>query len=549
VSPQREGLTILFAAVNLVFLIACTNVAVLILVRATEGTQAIAIRAALGASRSRLVFARLYESLLLSLAGGLLGLILTKESLPLIASLWPTDVSFISKLTIDGRVVLFTFAISVASTLLFGLLPALKLSHVNIAEILAHTSRTASAHAEHVRALRLLVGGQMALTIMLLAGTMLLVKSLINLYSVPLGFDYRRAAIAQVSLAGEKYSSSRATDQLLDQIIKRLKALPGIRSAAAVDGLPLGNGLNLPLHPVAIPRSLDHADEYRPVSPEYFSALSIPLRSGRFFNANDTTGSAPVAIVNETLALHWWPGRSAIGSYIMVDQELGPQPSDLPRQIVGVVADIHEKGPGVPAPPTMFVPLSQTPDNINAFFNKAFLTSIVIRADNQMDILKQARHAIQSVDPDLPLASFSCFDQIVARSTASSRVIALLTAIFSSFALLLTVVGMHGLLNYQGHLRRGEIAVRIAVGASRVQVVRILVRQGSNLVFFALAAGLAGSFIVERLLARLLYNVQSYSLIVIVGTGLLVGLLATLISFLTAIRAASHDPMAVLRNE
>lgn len=549
VSGQREGLTVLFAAVALVFLIACTNVAVLTLVRAAETTPAIAIRSALGASRNRLVISRLTESLMISLIGGLLGLILTKESLPLVLSLWPSNAPPLARLAIDGRVVLFTFTISVLSPVLFGLLPALKLSRVNISEVLARTSRAASASAEQVRALRLLVGGQIALTTILLAGTMLLVKSLVNLYSVPLGFDYEHLTVAHISLAGDQYATTHSTDRLLRDVIQQLQSMPDVDGAAAVDGLPLQSGLNLPVRPLAMPALLDHADEYRPVTPDYFRTLGIPLRSGRYLDSEDTTGSAPVTVINETMARHWWQNASPLGSYIKVDEELGPQPSDVPRQVVGVVADIHEKGSGLPPPPTMFIPLSQTPDNINAFFNKVFLSSLVVRGGNHIDLSDRIRRAIQSVDPDLPLASSSAFSQVVNRSFANLRFIALVTAVFSFFALLLTTVGIHGLLNYQARLRLGEIAIRMALGASRAQILRMVVRQGIKLVFFALLAGLAGSALIEKLLTPLLYNVGSYSLIVIVGTTALLGLLATLISFLAAARASSIEPMAVLRNE
>jgi putative ABC transport system permease protein len=549
VSRERSGLALLFAAVAFVLLIACSNVAILILVRAASRTQSIAIRAALGSSRRRLVFSLLTESLLLSVTGGVLGLILAKETLPLLFSIWPTDLPLGSKLSIDWHVVLFTFALSVLSSVLFGLAPGLKLSRVNLARALAHTSRTATASAEQVRTVRLLVFWQIALTVMLVAGTMLLVRSLSNLYSVPLGFDPEHVVVAQVSLAGQLYNNTASTSHLMDEIVKQLEVLPGVDAVAAVNGLPLENGLNLPLHPVEVPASVDHADEYRPVTPGYFNTLHIQLVSGRFFIPSDMAGSTPVAIVNETMARRWWPNTSAIGHYIRVDEKLGPQPPDVPRQIVGVVPDLHERGPGVPPPPTMFVPLSQTPDNITAFFNKVFLTSIVIRTSRRVDLARQVHSAIQSIDPDLPLASLRPFREFLDQSLANNRFIVLLTAAFSAIALLLTVVGIHGLLNYQARLRTREIAVRMAVGANRTHIVRMVVQQGVRRVFFALLAGLIGSFFIKGLLAGLLYNVHFSSVIVILATGLLLGLVAAMISLLTAVRAASIEPMAVLRNE
>jgi putative ABC transport system permease protein len=550
VGREREGLAILSAAVAFVFLIACTNVAVLVLVRAAASTQAIAIRAAFGPSRGGLVQLLLTESLLLSLAGGLLGLILAKESLPLLLSLWPADLPLSADFSIDGRVLLFTLAISVLSPLLFGLAPALKLSRVNIAHVLARTSHTASASTEQVRALRLLVFGQTALSVMLLAGTMLLMKSLLNLYSVPLGFDPQHLVVAQVSLAGERYRTTAATAHLVDQIVEQLRALPGVDSASAVNGLPLENGLNLPIYPSEMPHALDHADEYRPVTPDYFTTLRIPLRSGRFFLTADTAGNAPVAIINEAMVRRWWPGASGIGQRVNVSDEIGPQFEDVPRQIVGVVADIREKGPGLPPHPTIFVPMDQTPNNITAFSNKVFLTSITVRILRNIDLSNQIRSVVLSVDPSLPLASLRPFSQVVANSLADQRFVTLLTAAFSTFALMLTAIGIHGLLGYQVRLRTREIAVRVALGASRTRVARMVVQQVAKLICLALLVGLAGSLLVGSLLGRLLYNVQGSSwLVVIVATGLLLGLVATLSSLLTAVRAASIEPMAVLKDE
>ncbi len=550
VEREREGLAILFAAVAFVFLIACTNVAILILVRAAASSQAIAIRSALGPSRARLVFSFLSESFLLSFAGGVLGLILAKESLPLIVRLWPTDLPFTTRLTIDWHVMLFTLGISVLSPLVFGLAPAFKLSGVNIAQILARTSRTASTSIEPVRAVRVLVFTQMALTVMLMAGTLLLVRSLLNLYSVPLGFNPKHLVVAQVSLASERYRETRATDRLLDQVLRQLENVPGVETAAAVNGLPLDQGLNLTLHPIEMPSSPDHYDEYRPVTLDFFKTFQIPLRSGRYFTADDFTAGVPVAIINETMARRWWPNQTALGHYIRVDKDLGPQFADAPRQIIGVVADIHERGPDLPPSTAVYVPLSQAPDSIIAFSNKTFLTSIVVRTTNGMDISRQLYAAVQAADAGLPLASFRRFSEVIDRALANRRFIAFLTTAFSAFALVLAIVGIHGLLNYQARLRTHEIAIRMAVGARRAHILQMVVRQGAKLIFLAVLAGLAGSFIIKILLRNLLYNIHSNSMILIIlATGLSLGLVATLISLLTAVRAASIEPMAVLRNE
>jgi predicted permease len=549
VEHERSGLALLFAAVVFVLLIACSNVAILILVRTASRTEAIAIRAALGSPRRRLVLSIFIEYFLLSLSGGLLGLILAKETLPLLYSRLPNDLALGSRPTIDWRVVLFTFGISVVSALLFGLAIGVKLSRVNLARALGHTSRTATASADQLRTVRQLVFWQIALTVMLLAGTMLLAESLSNLYSVPLGFDPDHVVVAQLSLAGQKYNNTASTSRLMDEIVKNLEAAPGVDAVAAVNGLPLENGLNLPVHPVEAPESLDHADEYRPVTAGYFRTLHVPLVSGRLFAASDRAGSAPVTIVNETMARRFWPNSSAIGHYVRVDEKLGPQPPDVPREIIGVVRDEHERGPGTPPSPTMFVPLSQTPDNITAFFNKIFLASILVRTSQNFDVSRQILGAVQSIDPELPLASSRPFTQLLDQSLATSRFIVFLTTTFSAIALLLTAVGVHGLLNYQVRLRTRALAVHMATGATRSNIVHMVVRHSMGQVVVALLAGLAGSFLVKALLARFLYNVHFGSVFVILATGLLLGLVVTIISLLTAARAASIEPTAVLRNE
>lgn len=546
---ERQGLATLFVAVVLMFVIACTNVAVLILVRGAAGARTIALRVALGPAKKRLLFSLMTESMLLSGAAAVLGLIFTKESFPLLLWLWPSDLPISRSLTIDWRVILFTVATSLLGPLLFALVPALKLSRVSIARLLAHTSRSTSAAVEQVRTVRLLVVGQMVLTIVLLSGTLLLVKSLLNLYSVPLGFNSDNVVLAQVSLSGERYRATSSTRRLLDEIVREMQAVPGIDSVAAVDGLPLQNGLNVPLAPVDVPQAVEHAIEYRPVTTKYFETLQIPLRSGRFFISADTAGSAPVAIINESLARRWWPRGTGIGQLIQIDQELGPQVADRPRQIVGIVADIHEKGSSVAPPPTVFVPLSQTPDTITEFFNRVFLTSLVMRTGRHLDLSGQVRKAVQTVDPNLPVASFIPFSQVVDRSLSNQRFLVFVTVAFGVFALVLSLVGIQGLMAFQARLREKEIAIRLAVGARRIHIVNMVIQQAAKLICTSFLVGLAGSLLIPRLLGSMLYNTGGTAPILIVSAGLVPGFFAALVSILTAIRAASIEPMAVLRNE
>jgi putative ABC transport system permease protein len=546
---SKDGLLILSSAVALVFLIACSNVAVLLLIRTAVNRHAIAIRSALGGSRVRLVIGQLGESLLLSLAGGLLGLILAKESFPLLLALRPAGFPPNMKLAIDGRVLMFTFAVAVLGPLLFGLAPALQVTRGTISTVLSQTLRTTTSSAEQLRTVRSLVFCQMGFSIMLLAGTALLWKSLINLYSVPLGFDSGRTMVAQVLLSGAKYRDTASTIAFVNQVTEHLQGLPGIDSIGVVNGLPLDHGLNLPIYSVEAPQLIDHADEYRPVTPGFFPTFGIPLRSGRFLEAGDSAGNEPVAVINETMAARWWPNGSPLGKFVRVSNELGPQFNDAPRRIVGVVADVREKGPGLPAPPTIYVAMSQTPDNIMAFCNKVFFTSIVVRPSSKVVATKEILAAIQSSDTTLPLASFRPLHDLFRESISLPRFIAVLTTAFSGVSFVLATIGIYGLLSYQIRLSSRDIAVRLALGATRTQVKYMVLGQAVKLILFSVTAGIAGSLIIRSLLGNFVYNVQSGSLKLIVALGLFFALFATFISLLTATRAASIEPVAVLRNE
>ncbi|HWG50054.1 MAG TPA: ABC transporter permease [Candidatus Acidoferrales bacterium] len=549
VTKERNGLALLLTAVAFVFVIACINVAILIMVRTTQRSSSLAIRAALGSSRTGLVLSLLSESVWLSAMGAVIGLILAKESLPVIQFLAPPDLTPGTRFIIDWRVAGFAAAISVIGCLLFGLAPAIQFSRINLTKLLVQAKRTASLGAGKMQTVRVLVLCQIALTVVLLSGTMMLSKSLLNLYSEPLGFDPSQVTVAQIALTSPQYRTSAATNQLLDAVIRNTKTINGVDAVAAVNGLPLEAGLNLPVHPVEIIDAIPQDVEYRPVTPDYFRALGIQLKSGRLLLESDSPGSMPVAIVNETIARRWWPGGMATGHSIRVDEKLGPQPPEAPRQIVGVVADTHEKGPGVSPAPIVFVPFSQVPDNISEFLNKTFLTSLLLRTKGSAELSSQVRIAVQSAGTDLPVATFRSFREVVNRYLARPRFLALLTAAFAGMALLLTTVAIQGLLNYQVQLRLHELAIRVVLGAKRQEIVWTVVRLECRMVLLGVAIGTGGALLAERLLGGLLYKLQSNALTVILGTGILLAAIAASITLLTAIRAAYMEPSAALRAE
>ena len=487
VNKARKSLVILFGSVFFLLMIACANIAVLLLVRASARAHEIATRAALGASRARLLRIFLMESLVLAFVGGLLGLIFAKEAVPVIAGLIGNDLMLQAPIRIDWNVVLFAIGICFLTTLLFGLAPALRLFRLDLNDLLRQAPRGASPSARSIKAGRILVGIQTALTLILLSGATLMSRTFVNLRSVPLGFDPRHLLVAQLPLSGSRFTSTASTARLLDRIMDELRALPGVESVAADNAVPLEKGMNLAIHPADAPALIEHAAEFRIVSPEYFRTLQVPIVEGREFSGSGD--SSPVVIVNQTLARRWWPHESAIGHFLKVGEELGPEFHDLPRRVIAVVADTHAAGLSSSPGPAIYVPLRQEPDNFTAFSNKTFMVSLLIRTQSQADLSGDIRRAVLNADPELPVASLRSMTGVIESSLARPRLYASLTTAFAAFALLLTAIALHGLLSYQTRLRTTEVAIRVAVGAKRKEIISLTVRQAVEPVVIGAALG------------------------------------------------------------
>jgi predicted permease len=545
----RQRLIFLMSAVFLVLLIACTNIEMLMLVRAVARSHEIGVRLALGSSRSRLIQLFFIEGAIISVLGGLFGVILANELLPILLFLSPPGLPLFAGIRVDWRVVEFTSGISVLTALLFGVAMAIRLSRLETNELMGATTVRVTAGAGQTWAARFILVVQTALTLILLSGSMLFLRHLFAVESIEPGFDTRHAAVAQVALVGRSYQTATGTARGLDGILKHVRALPSVEDSATISALPLEKGLNVPIRLEDAPKSIDSV-EYRSISPDYFSVLRIPLIQGRLFSVMDGPETQNVAIVNETMAHKWWPTGSALGHFIAVGKELGPEFTDQRRQIVGVVADVHQLSLEQLARPTVFVPTPQVPDSIMAYTNHHFLTSIVIGTSNPAGISEQVRAAIESADPDLPVVSFRPLRQVVRNSTSRDRFYTSLTAMFGGFGLLITAVGLYGLLSYQIGLRAREIAVRISFGANRAHTVMLILRQSMRLVATGVAIGAAGSLFSIHLLVKLLYNpTSSIAWSALAGGAMLLGLVAILASLLAAIQIVSVDPMFLLRNE
>jgi predicted permease len=543
----RRNLSILFGAVVLVLLVACTNLMVLILVRGFSRTQEFAIRAALGSSRTKLVRIFLIESLLLALLGGAIGVVLAKELLPLVLSLVPADLVQAGVIQMNRQSLLFALVLSLLVALIVGLIPAIRVAGSRIQEMLREASRGATSNLRQTRLAQVLVGVETALAVIILGTALLLLQSFLSLERVNAGFDGHQVWVAQLSLAANRYGTTQSSSHLVDHVVKKLQALFEVENAGSINGLPLETGLNLPIYPTEAPGKIHHAVEYRIVQGNYFKSLRIPLAAGRFFLSSDDGSGHPVAIINQTLARKWWPQESAIGHFIRAGEEVGF--ADHPREIVGVAADVHDSGLGRTPPAVVFVPAQQVPDSITAFVNKLFLASLVVRTKGRENVSQNIRNAVLSADPDLPIASLRPMTQVVAESLSIPMFYAWLTSSFALFSLFFTAIGVYGLLSYQVSLRTPEIGLRMAIGATRFQIVALVLKRGAQLSLIGMALGLIISAFLGRILSSLLYNSNQVFLKLLVGEAFLLASVALLASLLTAVRASVIEPMTILRNQ
>ena len=540
VANIRGILLLLSAAVGLVLLIACANVASLLLSRALARKKEIAIRTALGAPRRLIIRQLLTESVLLSLLGGILGLGLSWAATRYLATLDNSNLPQGFAITMDVRVLLFTITVSLATGLLFGIFPALQLSRTNVNQTLRDEGRGSTDARYRVRIKNFLVGGQIALSLVLLIGAGLLVRSFAGLLRVDAGFDPQNVLTMSVSLPTVKYADAQKQIAFFDDLLRRVSSLPGVRSAATSAALPLTPKRITPVLPEGQP---EVALAERPfiiieaISPSWFRTMRVPLRFGREFSEADNAQSAKVVVINETLAHRYWPNQNPIGKHLTI----GRQP---PAEIVGVSADVKNHGLALPADPQIYLPFPQLPwGNMNLLVR----TSV-----DPHSVVPAVRAQISSVDPDQPVTNIQTADELMDASRGQSRFIMLLLGVFSSTALVLVVVGIYGVLAYTVAQRRQEISIRLALGAEKSDIVRLVVSHGLALALAGIGIGLVAALILSRVmssfLAEILYKVGVRDLTTFALTPLLFLLIAVLASYLPARRAMQVDPNEALRN-
>ncbi len=539
VREVRPSLLLLLGAVGCVLLIACANVANLLLARAAGRQKEVAIRTALGASRGRVLRQMLTESVLLSTIGGAVGLLLSFWLVELLVSISPPDAPRFSDATLDGRVLVFTLALSAFTGLLFGLAPALQASKLDVSGSLKEGGRTGEGHRRS-SARSLLLIGEVAMSLILLVGAGLLVKSFLRLQEVKPGFNPERVLIASLSLPGAKYKENQQRIDFYQQLTERLKALPGVQAAGAGLNLPLGAsdyGIGRAFIPEGRALTGDEAvnASYSTITPAYFEALQVPVLAGRAFNERDNDAAPKVAIVNRSVAVkHFGSETAALGKRITIWRD-----EQFPREIVGVVGETKSGALEEESGAQIYTPHSQDG-------SWGFMTLVLLTAADPGAMTPTLRREVLSLDKDLPIFNTRTMEDVVAASIGSRRVSMLLFSVFAGAALLLAAVGIYGVMAYTVTQRTQEIGIRMALGAQTGDVLRMVVRQGMTLAIIGISVGLAGALGLTRIIASLLFGVNATDPITFVAISLLLAFVALFACYLPARRAAKLDPMKAL---
>ncbi len=547
VGQVRPVLLILLASVGLVLLIACANVANLLLARATGRQREMALRAVLGANRSRVIRQLLTESVLLAIFGGVLGLILAFDAVHVLASLAPAGtVPRIEAVGVDNRALLFTLIVTILTGVAFGLVPALQASKSGLNDALKEAGRGADSGRRR-RALRsALVISEVAVALMLLVGAGLMVVSFKRLTDVNLGFDPRNILSMRVSLPAAKVTAEQL-DSFRRTLVQKTAALPGVESAALTRNLPL-SGTDPSLF-FTIPGAPPVAAGQEPiararfVSPGYFHTMNISLRKGRDFTEQDGSGSPGVVIISETMARQYWPGQDPIGKQI----KPGYPASSLICTIVGVAGDVRH-WINIEEPPVAYYPYAQIPASYVPLLQSYF--TLTLRTAAAPDTLVGAvRNQIHDFDPDIPVYEVHTMDSLVRESAAADRFQMVLFGIFAGVGLLLAAIGIYGVISYSVTQRTREIGIRMALGAERAEVLRLIVSDGMRLALAGAALGIAGALAVSRFLGGLLYGVKPTDPVTFAVVFVALTAVAFLACFVPARRATKVDPMVALRYE
>jgi len=536
----RPALLVLLGAVGLVLLIACANVANLLLARAVARQKEVAIRMALGASRRRIAWQLLTESLLLALAGGVVGLLLASWGTKLLVAYGPVDVPRLREVVIDRYVLAFTFGMATLTGILFGLVPALQASRPDPGNMLKETGRGLSHGARNGMRSALIVS-EVALSLMLLAGAGLLINSFWRLLHTDAGFDSKSVLTVDIPLSRATYTKPEQRSAAFQQLIQRMKNVPGVRDASVVSNVPLTDfdvevSFNIEGRPPYKPGDEATAD-YTVASGDYYRTMNIPLLRGRVFTDADTATTPQVTVVSNAFAKHYFSNDDPIGKRLILDGE-----DKTPREIIGVVGDVRRKGLDVDVQPEMYFSYLQKPDR---------RMSLVLRTESPdaSQLTQAARAEVKAFDPAQIIWRVQTLEQLLGTSVAPRKFNMLLLGIFASVALVLAAIGLYGVMSYSVSWQTHEIGIRMALGANRADVLQLVVRQGMKMALIGLVLGLVGAFLVSRVLIGMLYGVSPTDPLTFTGVSIVLLTVALLACLIPARRATRVDPIVALRAE
>jgi putative ABC transport system permease protein len=539
VAGVRRSLLILLATVTFVLLIACINVANLLLARTSERQKEFAVRAAMGATRLRLIRQLITESVIIALVGGVLGLALARWCMAVISALIPQGVLH-DRIVLDLRVLGFTFLLSLLTGIVFGLIPAIKASKVEFNELLKDSTRGSTSGVQHAYVRRLTIISEVALSLLLLVGAGLMIKSFLLLQHSPPGFNPDNLLTARVFLNTDDYAEPQQKAAFFHQALQQLETIPGVQSVGATTTLPLSGGsmnfgFSVAGEVAKVSAEKTHA-QYRAISPDYFRTMSIPVLQGRGFTDRDESNAPSVVMINETMARRVFPNGDALGKHLMITYG-----KPTPIEIVGIVGDVKHLRLNEEAKPEMYVPYSQNP--------WSFMTFVIKTAAPPNDLVSVVRQRIWSVNKNQPVDKILTMNQILYESVAQPRLSAFLLGVFAALAFILSAVGIYGVMSYLVSQRTHEMGIRMALGASSADILKLIIKQGMTNVLLGITLGIVLSLIATRILSGLLYGISPTDPITMIQASVLLAGTALLACLVPARQATRFDPSIALRTE
>ena len=557
VRDTRSSLYVLLGAVGLVLLIACANVANLLLIRATGRKRELATRSALGAGRWHIIRQLLTESLLVSLTGGILGLLLGFAGVRFLLAINPGSIPRIgedgSAVTVDLHVLLFTLGVSVLTGILFGLVPAISASRKSLAAVLNESSSRAGVGLRSGKVRSVLAVSEMALALVLVIGAALLIRTFMKLQSVDPGFDTHNVLTMAMSISSDRFQKTSGVAQVIREGAERINAVPGVTASAAACCLPLQGGFGLPFNIVGRANGNNPntgGAGYFPVSWSYFDVFKVPVMRGRNFTEHDD-GSAPgVVIINEAMVRQFWPKGDPLNDRLEIGPGMGPVFGEPPRQVIGVVGDTRDGGLNQDPGPTMYIPVAQMPDKVTKLNSRIAPLWWIVRTRMEPHTLSAAvTSAIRESTGGLPVAHIRSMDDIVVETTSRERFNMLLLSVFGASALLMAAIGIYGLMAYSVQQRTQEVGVRMALGAQPSNIRNMVIRQGMLLAGIGLVIGIGGAFWLTKFLTGFLFGVKAWDPAAFILTPIFLCAVALLAVWVPARKATRVDPISALRFE